>query len=643
VYFGLVQTYVDWSTIQGLPHAWSLCLEVAFYVFLAVWVQAFRGRRFHLARELLVLGALSAASLGVQYAYYDTAGRWNNLDLTLPANLFMFCAGMALAAISVAGDGRRRRGALWRLVARRPSLCWVGAAAVYWYLCYPLGLPPRGAPIQSYTAAGWLLEQVLGAVVGILVILPAIFGENEPGPPRRVLAAPALRYLGTVSYGVYLWHVPVLGWIAVTFAQFRTYDNVAIDLALAVVVSTAIASVSYIVVEKPFLQLHRLRARAPATGEGDDDRWHHQGRNTSADDGREAPPRLLGVPWKEGLLGGMVGYNNGAAAGGAAGWALSSDARSTRSSRAVHPHETRGLSGRHQEVAVGDPRGGEVGGRDPQEATRVAEVDATPTGGEARRNDGQPGDFAADGARPSADADVAHRAVGRDGDEPIRSQDYRVAAEAALCAGGDHGQPRTGGGDPIGHARAASAAVELLDGRAVGPLDFDEQRLPEAPRLVERGRTDKAVGHSAPGGARSLRVDDEQGALAGGGREENEVVRAERAQRITGGERGKGCDAHRAAVHREAGGHVRGERVGPALPIDEPETAAGVGDPQSVGPHPDEVGDPRQRVDAHSCDGGGRGVRVNGRSVAGSEHPPEHGGGEDGQPAGRAHGAEGRR
>ena len=53
-------------------------------------------------------------------------------------------------------------------------------------------------------------EHVLYALCCVLLLLPAIFGDARGGWPRRLLATPALAWFGLVSYGVFLYHAPLL-------------------------------------------------------------------------------------------------------------------------------------------------------------------------------------------------------------------------------------------------------------------------------------------------------------------------------------------------------------------------------------------------------------------------------------------------
>lgn len=82
---------------------------------------------------------------------------------------------------------------------------------------------------------------------------------------RRVGAFLSLRipvYLGRISYSLYLVHVPVLFALAITLHK---KIPVWLILPIYVSVSVALASVFYVLVEKPFTQLSRRMARVEVT------------------------------------------------------------------------------------------------------------------------------------------------------------------------------------------------------------------------------------------------------------------------------------------------------------------------------------------------------------------------------------------
>ena len=156
--------------------------------------------------EMGILLSLAVGSLTLRYV--DPT-----FPLALPIYMQWFAEGMALALLSAALQGRPsgHQPRLVAIVSRRPGLCWGIALALYVILCFALGKPP---------AAGYsnlkevLLNRLLGGVMALFLVLPAVFGADAGGWPRRVLARPLLAWMGLISYGIYLWHLNVLEQVA---------------------------------------------------------------------------------------------------------------------------------------------------------------------------------------------------------------------------------------------------------------------------------------------------------------------------------------------------------------------------------------------------------------------------------------------
>jgi len=91
----------------------------------------------------------------------------------------------------------------------------------------------------------------LGGAVGLalctLMVVAAVW-VGRGGPVRRGLAWRPLAWLGVISYGVYLWHWPLLVWLGVP--QATGSNRIRLGLA-AVVLTTTIAAASYYLVERP--------------------------------------------------------------------------------------------------------------------------------------------------------------------------------------------------------------------------------------------------------------------------------------------------------------------------------------------------------------------------------------------------------
>jgi hypothetical protein len=114
----------------------------------------------------------------------------------------------------------------------------VGTAALA-YLVWSFAAVRGTAP--GYYRGG-LVTFALAAVVVVAVIV-----GGRSGPLGAVLSIAPLRWLGIISYGVYLWHWPV---IVYATPERTGLDGWALDAA-CVAVTLALAAASFVLVERP--------------------------------------------------------------------------------------------------------------------------------------------------------------------------------------------------------------------------------------------------------------------------------------------------------------------------------------------------------------------------------------------------------
>jgi len=85
----------------------------------------------------------------------------------------------------------------------------------------------------------------------------------ESSIAQKVFANKVILYLGTISYSIYLWHlVPLIGKFYSMSLEMTHSDGA--TRALAVLITLAIASASYFVIEGPFQRLGHLDANHAA-------------------------------------------------------------------------------------------------------------------------------------------------------------------------------------------------------------------------------------------------------------------------------------------------------------------------------------------------------------------------------------------
>jgi peptidoglycan/LPS O-acetylase OafA/YrhL len=264
-YYSFFQWTSGTTLLGGIPVAWSLTVEVWFYVALPFYAlgvaRALRGRSrtAQVRIELVVLAVLAVASIAARQANFlverqSAAAPHSTFLWTLPAYLYWFALGMGMATISAAlyhrSDADQPR--VVRAITARPWLAWLGAAALFVVLAEAMDLPRSVEPVNGLQFMG---EHVLYGLTSLLFVLPAVFGATAGGWPRRVLANRQLAWLGLISYGIFLWHLPLANKIASWPAIYGFHFTTLVALVLTFVAACACATFSYYVVERPFLRL----------------------------------------------------------------------------------------------------------------------------------------------------------------------------------------------------------------------------------------------------------------------------------------------------------------------------------------------------------------------------------------------------
>ena len=257
------QIYGSGHLLHGLTQTWSLATEVAFYLalpWIARWVRP-PGRRWRLRRTLLRLALLEVVSLGwvalvaaSPDLQQDSASTW------LPAYLGWFGAGMALCAFSVHREDRSERASrrhVWMdQLAASPWGCWAAAAA-----CFLVAATPAAGPLTLDPPTGWqaVTKHVLYGAAAVLTLAPLAGSGGVGGRAGRVLAARPLRFVGEVSYGVFLYHLIVLDVVfRVTGFALFTGHHLAPVVGLTWSGSVLVAWASYRWLERPALRRRGL-------------------------------------------------------------------------------------------------------------------------------------------------------------------------------------------------------------------------------------------------------------------------------------------------------------------------------------------------------------------------------------------------
>lgn len=259
-FYALIQIYWSDSVIGGLPHAWTLNTELAFYLFLPVWAAGLRRivRRSPQPVTVHLAGLAVLFLVGIAVTTWLRA-RGARLGYgTLPANLDLFAIGMAMAVVAEARDAGARLPRVVVALRDQPGLSWLAALCCYASLVameWPTGFT---AP----TAGQELARELLVAAVATLFVLPAAFGDR--GWPLALLRSRPLVAVGIVSYGVYLWHLPVLD--LMVREEVLVQPSTWVLALLCLPPTLVLAAASWFGLERPLLRAsHRWSAQRGAT------------------------------------------------------------------------------------------------------------------------------------------------------------------------------------------------------------------------------------------------------------------------------------------------------------------------------------------------------------------------------------------
>ncbi len=253
-----LQTYVPRTDIAAFSQSWSIPTELSFYLALPLVVLALE--RLRRRDERLPLRALVVSSvvLLVLLALVPPGQIGQDLlvERWLPARWPDFAAGMALAEVATRPGGAAATRV--RRIASDTTGCLVVAAGAY-----VLSTTAVAGPLSLGSVSGpqVAVRHLLSAVVAAALLAPLSVGRG--GAWADLLASPPVRWVGSVSYGLFLWHLPVLtGLLALSgVSVFR--GGVIPLLAVGVPVSLLLAWASLRLVELPSMRWAARRTPLP--------------------------------------------------------------------------------------------------------------------------------------------------------------------------------------------------------------------------------------------------------------------------------------------------------------------------------------------------------------------------------------------
>jgi peptidoglycan/LPS O-acetylase OafA/YrhL len=249
---------------------WSLPVEAGFYAVLPLLWWAWGSSR----RMLGLLLATAILAVAWRFAMHDVVGIEQRIGWSehLPGRLVQFIAGMALAWSMSSGAREGRGGMVQESHGAGRAPLWADALALL-ALAVLVLLPQLGgdrAYVGIIDARAWTWFWPLLTAVPVAVLLVSLVRAPE-GRVARALGSAPLVALGTVSFGLYLWHYPVQWALRTALGGYVPPSwGLAGYIAMSLVVSLAVAALSWWAIERPVLaaarrwrERRRVKLRAP--------------------------------------------------------------------------------------------------------------------------------------------------------------------------------------------------------------------------------------------------------------------------------------------------------------------------------------------------------------------------------------------
>ena len=251
------QSYFTQFEVSPLQHTWSLAIEEQFYLvwplviaFVFAWRKAKGAGRVGRSRGkerwrttglwLTVVGTIGSATW-MAYLYHDGAGI-NRVYYGTDTRAFDLLAGATAALVAAARPQPR---ALTRRIFHALSPVCLAILAAGFVFGGTVERNPRTFMFEG----GFFICAVASAV------LISDVRQLQVGPVGQLLSVRPLRWIGKISYGLYLWHWPVIVELNSERSGLSGLELVSLQVGVTFVIST----ISFYLVELPIRRVRHLR------------------------------------------------------------------------------------------------------------------------------------------------------------------------------------------------------------------------------------------------------------------------------------------------------------------------------------------------------------------------------------------------
>ena len=245
LFFLFAQNYSPHTLLKLNAATWTLAVEVVFYLLLPLigWAALRLGRSRR--RQALLLGGLACA--GLAWNLVDYLAGWGPVaSHAAPSFLPYFACGMLVALLVEV----HRAG-------KRPQLSGAASGGLVALAVVLLGANGLWHANGDHSSAAMEVFADSGAAIAFAAVIASLVLGTGAGV--RWIGCRPLAWMGEITYGFYLWHIPLL-----VFARGTGVLPEGIALGLVVLpVAIAFGTASWYLVERPLM--HRA-ARMPRAG-----------------------------------------------------------------------------------------------------------------------------------------------------------------------------------------------------------------------------------------------------------------------------------------------------------------------------------------------------------------------------------------